>query len=130
MATDTPPDCECGGHPILTDGREVYPHRSDLWSLKFWVCSSDGCDARVGVHKGTTIPKGPMATRPVREARMAAHAAFDPLWKSRHMKRAQAYVWLARALGKPGNEVHIGNFGIEDCRRVVEAVKAREAVDG
>lgn len=50
-----------------------------------------------------------------------AHAAFDPLWQGRAMSRKQAYAWLAKQLGIQQDAVHISEFDVAQCGRVVEA---------
>ena len=50
---------------------------------------------------------------------MAAHAAFDPLWKSGQMSRSKAYSLLAQKMGLPKSETHIGMFDVEQCEAVV-----------
>lgn len=52
-------------------------------------------------------------------ARIAAHAAFDPLWQSGRMTRRQAYGELARRLGIPKHKAHMQMFDIAMCERVV-----------
>jgi hypothetical protein len=51
---------------------------------------------------------------------MAAHAAFDPKWQSKKMKRTAAYAWLAEKLGIDGKDCHIGMMDLMMCKRVVE----------
>ena len=106
----------CGEAARLTTGREVYPHRADLHGKSFYVCTP--CDARVGCHPGTTNALGRMANMELRLAKMAAHAAFDPLWKTGRMKRKAAYKRLAEVLGIPAAGCHIGMFDLETCRLV------------
>lgn len=98
-------------------GKEIYPHREDLFSLNFYSCSS--CDACVGTHKGTTKPLGRLANKELRRAKSAAHRAFDPLWKFGDMKRKEAYKWLAEVLNIKLEDCHIGMFDIEMCEEVV-----------
>ena len=88
----------------MVNGRAIYPHRTDLFRLVFWQCAP--CDAYVGCHlpapRGLgdgTVPLGRLANAELRRARQQDHAAFDPLWRARHMNRRQAYAWLARQLG-------------------------------
>jgi hypothetical protein len=79
------------------------------------------CDAYCGVHKDT--PKkalGRIANAELREWKKKAHAAFDPLWKSSYMNRHRAYKWLSDTLGIPPQYTHIGMFGVETCKKVVE----------
>jgi hypothetical protein len=69
-------------------------------------------------------PLGDLANAPLREARMAAHAAFDPLWKTGQKRRGSAYAWLAEQLGIDRRDTHIGMFDEATCARVVAAVQA------
>lgn len=113
----------CQKDAQLLTGREVYPHRRDLYAKLFWVCSP--CKAMVGCHPGTEKPLGRLADAALRAAKQKAHAAFDPLWKEGTMKRGDAYAWLADAMGLARGRAHIGEFDLDQCRRVVEAVNAR-----
>lgn len=91
------------------------------------------CDAHVGCHKGTVTPLGAPANKATRNARQAAHAAFDPLWLrhpsrgkwTRKDARQEEYRWLREAMGLAKAECHIGMFTVEQCARVVELCKAR-----
>lgn len=56
---------------------------------------------------------------PLAAARIAAHAAFDPLWKSGKMSRSDAYGELARRLGIRKEAAHMVLFDIAMCERVV-----------
>lgn len=107
--------CPCGEQAVLVTGKEVYPHRPDLHAKHFYLCE---CGRYVGCHKDTTKAKGVPADAETRAARMGAHKAFDPIWQLGPMRRKQAYKWLARKLGV--KEIHIGEAGIETCRRIVE----------
>lgn len=119
----------CGGSAELVTGSDIYPHRPDLTALRFWRCAP--CGAYVGCHKAGngygdgTRPLGRLANAELRAAKSAAHAAFDPLWKSGRMRRGDAYRWLSDKLGIPQAQTHIGEFDVETCRRVVAACSAR-----
>jgi Protein of unknown function (DUF3268). len=112
----------CNRQARLVNGSQLYPHRPDLHSKQFYACLS--CDAYVGCHPDTTRPLGRLANAELRAAKIAAHAAFDPLWRSGPMKRSHAYDWLATALGIPRHKCHIGGFNVEECKRVVEVCQA------
>lgn len=87
-----------------------------------WVCSRyPACDAYVGCHKDGDgkRPLGRLADKSLRQAKMRAHAAFDPLWKELGMQRRMAYAKLADALGTPVEDCHIGMFDEATCVRVV-----------
>lgn len=120
-------DCgECGKPAGLVDGRTIYPHQPDLSAKAFWRCAV--CGAYVGCHDGTFKPKGSPCGPETRTARIAAHAAFDPLWRRKiekdgvpqHEARGSAYRWLAAQLGIAGDDCHIGMFDAATARRVVE----------
>lgn len=121
----------CSTPAELVTGDVLYPHRPDLASLKFWRCSP--CGAHVGCHKrgavadgirsDGTLPLGRLANAELRRAKSQAHALFDEIWKSRRMGRRQAYAWLAKKLGIPQAECHIGMFDVDRCREVVRLIK-------
>lgn len=109
----------CGSDAELTTGYKVYPHRLDLAHLRVWACFP--CDAWVGTHKNspTHAPLGRLANAELRKAKMAAHAAFDPLWKSGQMTRKEAYKRLSEKMGLTPDQTHIGMFDVEQCKTVV-----------
>ena len=117
----------CGKPSALVGGDTVYPHRPDLNEKNFYLCYP--CNARVGCHPGTTKPLGRLANAELRVAKIAAHAAFDPMWRDGSRKRKAAYKWLAEQLGVDVNACHIGEFDVETCRRVVEACKKQKVVN-
>ncbi len=120
---ETAPICPyCGSPAELRDSSVIYGRSYG----PAWICASfPKCDSYCGCHKGTTKPLGRLANRELREAKKAAHAAFDRLWKSGAMRRKDAYRWLADNLGISTDACHIGEFDVPLCRRVVELVKAR-----
>ncbi|MBK8752385.1 MAG: hypothetical protein IPL99_12380 [Candidatus Competibacteraceae bacterium] len=116
--TPTEPVCPyCGHASRQVNGKIIYPHRPDLYDKWFYQCAP--CEAYVGCHPGTERPLGRLANVELRQAKIAAHAAFDPLWQSRHAHRRDAYAWLAEQLGIAVKHCHIGQFDIDQCRRVV-----------
>jgi hypothetical protein len=122
----TPVVCPyCDQHAALVLGSSVYPHRADLNKLRFYICRP--CDAWVGCHGSGVTPLGRLANAELRRAKMAAHAAFDPLWKRRTMKRSAAYKWLADSLAIDPKDCHIGMFDVQTCERVVELCRAEMA---
>ena len=117
--------CPYCGQPVkLTTGKTLYPHRPDLQAKRFYVCAP--CNARCGCHGTTDRPLGRLANANLRQARMAAHAAFDPIWQyARHGERKRAYTWLASQLGIALADCHIGEFDLDTCRRVISICAAR-----
>jgi hypothetical protein len=113
----------CDQAAELHNGLAVYPDRKDLSDRQFWVCWS--CNAWVGCHRDTDSPIGSLADEELRSARIAAHAAFDPIWKEERLPRPEAYAWLAQELGIPRQHCHIGLLELDDCRRVSQIVWER-----
>lgn len=107
----------CGEWAEKTTGLKVYPRRPDLHHLVMYACLP--CDAWVGAHKDSGKPLGRLANAELRRAKMAAHAAFDPLWKSGQMSRKKAYKMLSDKMGLKPEETHIGMFDVEQCNTVV-----------
>jgi hypothetical protein len=112
---------ECGLLAKSVSGKRIYPHRADLYVRRFWLCD---CGAYVGSHQGNGEPLGHPVGAEGRKARNAAHAAFDPLWKSGRMRRSDAYKWLADQLGQPAGQTHISWMTAEQARRVVTICSA------
>jgi len=81
------------------------------------------CRAWVGVHKGTDKALGRLANDELREWKKKAHAAFDPIWKSNLKNRHQAYAWVSEQLNIPPEFTHIGMFGVDTCKKLVELCK-------
>lgn len=122
----------CGNFSKLVTGAAIYPHRQDLAALNFYQCAP--CDAYVGCHKAGgssgdgTRPLGRLANAELRSAKKAAHAVFDPIWLARlalspalgrTKARNRCYAELAKAMGIPREQCHIGMMDVADCRRVV-----------
>lgn len=113
--------CETDVDARLTYGREMYPHRSDLASMPFWVC--DECGAFVGTHWKTKDPLKPLgflATPEVKKWRKIIHGILDPLWESRKIKRGQAYAYVSNRIGRT---YHTGAiYNVEDARKIYAIV--------
>lgn len=58
------------------------------------------------------------------KARIAAHAAFDPFWKSGRFDRGVAYEWLASEMGIPVAQCHMVLFDVAACQAVVRICEA------
>ena len=119
---ETAPKCPyCSEAARFEWGVEVYPHRPDLAGKGFWVCWN--CSAWVGCHPNSFKPLGRLANAELRAAKQAAHVAFDPLWKQLGWTRSIAYFWMAKKLGIPREEAHIGMFDVDRCQRLVKACR-------
>lgn len=105
---------ECGARMTLRNSR---------FGLFYGCESYPRCRSTHGAHPDGR-PLGKPATEAVRQARMAAHAAFDRLWQGGGMRRGQAYRWLTRAMGRT-RQVHIGEMDATECAAVVRLVTAQ-----
>ena len=121
----------CGRSAKLITGQQLYPHRPDLAHIQAWQCKP--CNAHVGCHDGTDKPKGRLANSQLRRAKIAAHAAFDPIWMDRFkwkseidpkykksMARGGRYKKLAKVMGLPREKCHIGMMDVSQCYEVVK----------
>lgn len=108
----------CGRQAEFIDSTYVYARSYGM----IYCCKP--CKAWVGVHRGTTKPLGRLANKELRGRKIAAHNAFDKLWRGGGISRNQAYKWLAEQLGITPRECHIGMFDVEQCNRVVEICKS------
>lgn len=112
----------CGGQVECVSNAAIYRREYGEWPWAF-VCQQ--CRAYVGLHPFTGIALGTLADEPTREARKRAKAAFNPIWQDGHMKRREAYAWLAAQLGIANvDECHIGWFDTETCNRVAAICRA------
>lgn len=96
------------------DSIEIY---KQSYGMVYWC---EFCGAHVGVHKGTNKALGRVANKELREWKIKAHDAFDVLWKDGLMHRKTAYRLLSENLNIPKQYTHIGYFGIETCKKVIE----------
>jgi len=106
----------------LTDGAEIYPHRSDLQDLPFWKC--DRCGNHVGCHhktKNRTTPLGCIPTGELRNARKEIHKILDPLWKSGRMDRKTLYATISEHLGRRFHSAEIRS--IEEAREIYRLIR-------
>lgn len=120
----------CGQVAVRVDSGEVYNGRSygDIFKCP------GSCDAYVGIHKNSGKPLGTLANAELRQWRMKAHAAFDPLWQRKWQKRREeqgasykkvyargsGYKWLRGMMGLTSKECHISMMNVEQCKQVVE----------
>ena len=122
LAEILPVCVECADTGKLVTGREIYPHRPDLYAKSFYRCD---CGAYCGCHPGSIVPLGYPCGPATRKARSLAHAVFDPLWKQGEMSRPSAYAWLAKETGIPAENCHIGMMTADQAQKVVRVVRAR-----
>lgn len=114
-------DCRKEVEATLTDGREIYPHREDLYHLPFWKCNR--CDNYVGCHhktKDRTKPLGCIPNEEIKDARKHIHLVLEPLWKKNLIDRKKLYQMISKELGY---KYHTANIkSIEDARVVYKTI--------
>ena len=109
----------CGSPAILKDASYVYGHNSS--GGKVYVCSHyPACDSYVGVHQGTSLPKGSLANRTLRKKRIQAHQIFDQLWRKGIFSREEAYRWIGDKFCLQARQAHIGNFSDYMCDQLIQ----------
>lgn len=117
----------CGKLAEFVDSAEVYHGRS--YGM-IYLCRP--CDAYVGCHEygDGDVPKGRLANAELRRWKIAAHDAFDPLWKLGRFKRRRnaAYAWLAEQMGLTKEETHIGMFDVAQCRQVIQICQSERSL--
>ena len=118
----------CGSPVVYTSNAEIYG--KEYGTGKCYLCRN--CRAFVGVYPGTDTPLGTLANEELREWRKEAHFWFDRIWKkpTRITTRYNAYGYLAKKMGLPREETHIGMFEIEQCKKVIEFSKERMQRNG
>lgn len=115
-AVPTPPGCpDCAGSMVFKPNGPFGP---------YYRCLTSRCPGAVASEPDGKV-KGVPAPKATRDARIRAHAAFDPLWRGETapMSRGEAYRWLARVLGFPARVCHIGHMDEASCARVLDAVQ-------
>ncbi len=96
-----------------------------------WACPTEGCTMVAWQKYGTfrDCPISAPADFETRQARIAAHAAFDKLWQTGKFKRARGYKLLSKYLGLSSRKTHISRFGAPQCRRVITFCKTFTEVE-
>ena len=114
--------CKRHIHPKLITGKEVYPHRKDLYLKSFLQCPY--CDSYVGCHPCTNNPLGCIVGPEVKQARSYIHSILDPIWQSGAITRNQLYKELSNKLGYHYHTAGIRNM--EEARQIIELLKQYE----
>ena len=109
----------CGSPAILKDASYVYGHHSS--GGKVYVCSHyPACDSYVGVHQGTSLPKGSLANPTLRKKRIQTHQIFDQLWRKGIFSREEDYRWIGDKFCLQTRQAHIGNFSDYMCDQLIQ----------
>lgn len=114
----------CKRQTELVAATEIYGSWANGKNISnFYICKP--CEAYVGTHKkhgadGVPIALGRVAQMQLRKAKQAAHAEFDAWWQGQVYTRSELYKKLSFYLGLPAEYTHIGMFGIETCKKVLD----------
>jgi hypothetical protein len=109
------PYCHCETN-VVTD-KDIFGPFSNF-NKKFIQCASNP-DHYVGTYR-RGVSLGRLADKSLRQKKMAAHAAFDPLWKDRLFNsRDAAYEWLSNKMKLPKEETHFGLFDEKQCEKAI-----------
>ena len=114
--------CQKEIEATLTNGKEIYPRRPDLWALPFWKCPA--CSNYVGCHhktKDRTKPLGCIPTPEIKNARRHIHTLLDSLWKTGKIRRKELYARLSKELGYEYHTANIRDIG--EARKIYKLVK-------
>jgi|GEM_PF-380496 len=102
----------CGQATIYTDSTEIYGSSYGM----VYLCRP--CQAWVGVHRGTDIALGRVATKEHRALRRQGHVWFDTIASA--LGKEPAYQWLAEKMGIPREACHFALFDQLQCERAIE----------
>lgn len=118
---EPPSQCpHCGGPVELVSNAVVYGLEQGAWPY-LYLCSDEltGCGAYVGLHHGTDLPYGLLATPAMRRARALAKPLFRATFATHFQGDVSAaYKWLANKMGIPRTHCHFGLFTVEQCDQV------------
>lgn len=110
-------------------GKEIYPHRTDLFDLKFYQCLNHK-DFYVGCHKHNGKPLGILADSEHRALKMQCHYFFDKHWLIKSLKKEELrnlrkayYSKLATAMNLTIDQTHFGMFTKEQCKQALAIIK-------
>ena len=115
----------CNAHLSLGNGITIGHYKKEYANKPFWYCDNTKHGlVYVACHKDTVIPLGFAGDYNLRQLRLDAHKSFDSLWSGRtaHMRRKDAYIWLANKLNIPSGDCHIGWFDCAECQTVVDLI--------
>lgn len=118
--------------PTLTDLAQVPPLpcpecdgqlalRLSRYGLFYGCTNYPACRATHGAHPDGK-PLGIPANKETRDWRIKAHKIFDTLFEGETavMNREEAYIFMQRLMNLSEEEAHIGKFGIEQCKKLID----------
>lgn len=119
----------CGAGTRIRAASEVYGGRSNSaqWG-NLLVCNNfPVCNSYVGMHDGTSTPKGSLANAALRELRKQAHSLFDNYAVNGHVvSRKEAYGIAGQWMGVI--PFHIGDLRYAGCLSFVQRFAELQAI--
>lgn len=113
---------ECGANLVLKQSSKFGP----FYGCERWP----KCDGTHCAHPDGS-PVGVPANRETKQARRAAHAAFDEVRHVLQLSKGKAYRWLQDAMGMTPEQCHMGKFDKTTCEKVIDiCTKAVAAAGG
>lgn len=111
----------CGRMARLHPASYVYGSNNLDSESYLYVCDGypDDCDAYVGAHKKSLLPKGELADGQLRNKRILAHRALNTILKEGGMTRKSAYIWLQNKLCLQKKDMHIAKFSLYYCEETI-----------
>lgn len=109
----------CRAKATLHPASYVFGDAAKPRSLLYVCDRYPSCDSYVGAHRKTKLPMGSLADGDLRHKRIEAHKAFDWMWKSGLMTKAQAYKWMQAKLGISSSQAHIAKFSYYMCDQLI-----------
>lgn len=110
---------DCGATMRLTTGTYGLYFRCEKYH-------TTGCKGAHGAHQHGRLMGQPLGTpgdRVTRDARSAAHVAFDALWlDGGPMPRPDAYRWMRKVLRLKRSEAHISKLTRAQCEELIRHV--------
>ena len=111
----------CGRKARLHPASYVYGSDNLDSESYLYVCDGypNNCDAYVGAHKKSLLPKGELADGQLRNKRILAHRALNTLLEEGCMTKKSAYIWLQNKLCLREKDMHIAKFSLYYCEETI-----------
>lgn len=93
----------------------------------FYGCerrSENGCRGAHGARRNGS-PMGIPGDQATRQARIKAHASFNPIYESGQMGQKEAYIWLQHAMSLSPRDAHIARFNRQQCLFLIDLIERR-----
>lgn len=117
-----PKTCPFCGHEIVkTSNTELYG--KEYGNGVCYLCRN--CKASVGTHPNGK-PLGLLANAEMKRLKKLCHAYFDSCWKSRKLKRNNAYKILSKKLNISVSDCHFGYFNTDMLNNSLKILENKE----